>query len=189
MPYHPDPHIIICTTFISSIDYNIFIVLQCHLNTICAEKWRKAMIYYYYWSWDAALVAVVQLDTKCNQLGSRLPGTKLIVGLLASRLPATLAQNEIYIGSLSLVFWSQTDPRNYWIYTKDKVIVWLVKASTISVSHLWPLSIIHKISNGDERSGVLVRGWKVRGRCCHHYFFTADVFFSLDVSYLCELYM
>ena len=34
------PHIIICTSFISSIDYN---------NTICAEKWRKAMIYYYYY--------------------------------------------------------------------------------------------------------------------------------------------
>ena len=32
MPYHPHPHIIICTSFISSIDYNVFIVLQCHLN-------------------------------------------------------------------------------------------------------------------------------------------------------------
>ena len=30
MPYHPRPHIIICTSFISSIDYNVFIVLQCH---------------------------------------------------------------------------------------------------------------------------------------------------------------
>ena len=27
MPYHPDPHINICKTFISSIDYNVFIVL------------------------------------------------------------------------------------------------------------------------------------------------------------------
>ena len=32
MPYHPHPHIIICTSFISSIDYNVFIVLQCHLK-------------------------------------------------------------------------------------------------------------------------------------------------------------
>ena len=28
MPYHPHPHIIICTSFISSIDYNVFIVLH-----------------------------------------------------------------------------------------------------------------------------------------------------------------
>ena len=28
----PHPHIIICTSFISSIDYYVFIVLQCHLN-------------------------------------------------------------------------------------------------------------------------------------------------------------
>ena len=32
MPYHPHLHIIICTSFISSIDYNVFIVLQCHLK-------------------------------------------------------------------------------------------------------------------------------------------------------------
>ena len=32
MPYHPHPRIIICTSFISSIDYNGFIVLQCHLK-------------------------------------------------------------------------------------------------------------------------------------------------------------
>ena len=34
MPYHPHPHIIICTSFISSIDYNFLIVLQCHLKDI-----------------------------------------------------------------------------------------------------------------------------------------------------------
>ena len=32
MPYHPHPRIIICTSFISSIDYNGFIVLQCPLK-------------------------------------------------------------------------------------------------------------------------------------------------------------
>ena len=32
MPYHPHPHIMICTPFISSIDYNAFIVLQSHLK-------------------------------------------------------------------------------------------------------------------------------------------------------------
>ena len=38
MPYHPHPHIIICTSFISSIDYNVFIVLKCHLKDhLCRE--------------------------------------------------------------------------------------------------------------------------------------------------------
>ena len=35
--------------YISSIDYNVFIVLQCHLKDFCAEKCRKAIIYYYYY--------------------------------------------------------------------------------------------------------------------------------------------
>ena len=30
MPYHLHPHIIICTSLISSIDYNVCILLQCH---------------------------------------------------------------------------------------------------------------------------------------------------------------
>ena len=38
MPYHPHPHIIICTLFISSIDYNVFIVLQCHLKDLLCRK-------------------------------------------------------------------------------------------------------------------------------------------------------
>ena len=38
MPYHPHPHIIICTSFISSIDYNVFIVLQCHLKDLLCRK-------------------------------------------------------------------------------------------------------------------------------------------------------
>ena len=38
MPYHPHPHITICTSFISSIDYNVFIVLQCHLNDHLCRK-------------------------------------------------------------------------------------------------------------------------------------------------------
>ena len=38
MPYHPHPHIIICTSFISSIDYNVFIVLQCHLKDHLCRK-------------------------------------------------------------------------------------------------------------------------------------------------------
>ena len=38
MPYHPHPHIIICTSFISSIDYNVCIVLQCHVKGhMCRE--------------------------------------------------------------------------------------------------------------------------------------------------------
>ena len=41
MPYHHHPHIIICTLFISSIDYNVFIVLQYHLKDHSAEKRRK----------------------------------------------------------------------------------------------------------------------------------------------------
>ena len=32
LPYHSHPHIIICTSFISSIDYNVIIVLQRHLK-------------------------------------------------------------------------------------------------------------------------------------------------------------
>ena len=48
MPYHSHPHILICTAFIPSIDYDVFIVLQCHLKDHLAEKWRKAMIYSYY---------------------------------------------------------------------------------------------------------------------------------------------
>ena len=38
MPYHPHPHIIICTSVISSIDYNVFIVLQCHLKDFMCRK-------------------------------------------------------------------------------------------------------------------------------------------------------
>ena len=38
MPYHPQPHIIICTSFISSIEYNVFIVLQCHLKDLFVPK-------------------------------------------------------------------------------------------------------------------------------------------------------
>ena len=34
----PHPHIIICTSFISSIDYNVFIVLQCHLKDLLCRK-------------------------------------------------------------------------------------------------------------------------------------------------------
>ena len=37
MPYHPHPHIIICTSFISS-DYNVLIVLQCHLKVWSTVK-------------------------------------------------------------------------------------------------------------------------------------------------------
>ena len=48
MPYHHNPYIIICTSFISSIDYTVFIVLQCHLKDHLCREWRKAMIYYYY---------------------------------------------------------------------------------------------------------------------------------------------
>ena len=39
LPYHPHPHIIICTSFISSIDYNVFfIVIQCHLKDHSCRK-------------------------------------------------------------------------------------------------------------------------------------------------------
>ena len=38
MPYHPHPHIIICTSFISSIDYSVFIVLQCSLKDHLCRK-------------------------------------------------------------------------------------------------------------------------------------------------------
>ena len=34
----PHSHIINCTLFISSIDYNVFIVLQCHLNDHVSRK-------------------------------------------------------------------------------------------------------------------------------------------------------
>ena len=35
----PHPHIIICTSLISSIDYNVFIVLQCHLKDhLCTSQ-------------------------------------------------------------------------------------------------------------------------------------------------------
>ena len=44
----PHPHIIICTSFISSIDYNVFIVLQCHRKDFLFRKVCKAMIYYYH---------------------------------------------------------------------------------------------------------------------------------------------
>ena len=35
--YHPHSHII-CTSFISSIDYNVFVVLQCHLKDLLCRK-------------------------------------------------------------------------------------------------------------------------------------------------------
>ena len=38
MPYHPHTHIIIFTSFISSIYYNVFIVLQCHLKDQLCRK-------------------------------------------------------------------------------------------------------------------------------------------------------
>ena len=38
MPYQPHPHITICTSFISSIDYNVFVVLQCHLKDNLCRK-------------------------------------------------------------------------------------------------------------------------------------------------------
>ena len=34
----PHPHIIICTSFISLINYNVFIVLQCHLKDHLCRK-------------------------------------------------------------------------------------------------------------------------------------------------------
>ena len=37
-PYHPHPLIIICTSFISSSDYNVFIVLQCQLKDYLCRK-------------------------------------------------------------------------------------------------------------------------------------------------------
>ena len=39
------PTLIICTSFILSIDYNVFIILQCHLKDLLCQK---PMIYYYY---------------------------------------------------------------------------------------------------------------------------------------------
>ena len=44
----PLHHHQICTSFISSNDYNVFIVLQCHLKNHLCEKCCKGMIYYYY---------------------------------------------------------------------------------------------------------------------------------------------
>ena len=38
MPCAPYPHIIICTSFISSTDCPVFIVLQCHLNDHWCRK-------------------------------------------------------------------------------------------------------------------------------------------------------
>ena len=38
----PHPHIIICTSFISSIDYNVFIILQCHLK----DHYSNDLLYY-----------------------------------------------------------------------------------------------------------------------------------------------
>ena len=38
MPYNPHPHIIICTLFVSSIDYNVFMVLQYHLKDLLCRK-------------------------------------------------------------------------------------------------------------------------------------------------------
>ena len=37
MPYHPHPHIIICTSFILSVDYKVFILLQCHKDHLCRK--------------------------------------------------------------------------------------------------------------------------------------------------------
>ena len=48
MPYHPHPFIIICTSSILSIDYNVLLYYNVTEMIICAEKWRKAVIYYYY---------------------------------------------------------------------------------------------------------------------------------------------
>ena len=38
MPYHPRHHFIICTSFISSINYNVFIVLHCLLKDHLCRK-------------------------------------------------------------------------------------------------------------------------------------------------------
>ena len=77
MPYHPHPHIIICL----SIDYNVFIVLQCHLKDLFAEKWRKSMIYYYYYR-PQILTSKVDLRTarvKQHNLTSKVgPHTEII---------------------------------------------------------------------------------------------------------------
>ena len=38
MSYHPHRHIIVRASFISSIDYNVFVVLQCHLKDHLCRK-------------------------------------------------------------------------------------------------------------------------------------------------------
>ena len=44
-PYHHNPYIIICTSFISSIDYNVFIVLQCHLKDHLCRTTTTSLYY------------------------------------------------------------------------------------------------------------------------------------------------
>ena len=106
MPYHSHPHIIICTSFISSIDYNVSSVLQYHLKDHLCRKWRKAMIYYYLTPcrpygvlmlahrqqrWPSVKPALFKWDV-CSLSVSWWP-TVCDVGPLS----ATLTQHETYI--------------------------------------------------------------------------------------------
>ena len=82
MPYHPHPHIIICTSFISSIDYNVFIILQCHLKDLLYRNVNQLLATLsLVFSSSSRTVSnslsdcdVRQLDAKCSQNHSKASG-------------------------------------------------------------------------------------------------------------------